>query len=139
PDELLARGHRQGGRIESAASTKRGTEAKRRAAGRAADRQAVRVGQDSRGRKGVSPAEIDDLLGRLAQPRGQDRLPTPSRAALRPPSERLWGQVNRLFPLKFACRWLATANAGKAEWERYDVVSERLSSDAAALGSALEE
>src|SRR5947208_3682154 len=138
PEELLARGHREVGRTQSPTSRKRAKGEQRRPAGRAADRLAVRVGRDSRGR-GVAPVEIDNLLGRLAQPKGQDRFPTPARAALRLPSERLWGQVNRLFPLKFACRWLAIANADKAEWERYDVVSERLSDDAAALGSALEE
>jgi hypothetical protein len=139
PEELVARGHREVGRTEPATSRKRVNEAKGRRAGRASDRQAVRVGRDSRTREGISPVEIADLLGRLTQPNDHDRSPTPSRAALRPPSERLWGQVNRLFPLKFACRWLALANAGREAWERYDLVSERLSSDAAALGSALEE
>src|SRR5438445_9249148 len=69
PEELVARGHREVGRTEPTMSRKRATGSKGRPAGRASDRQAVRVGRDSRSRKGVSPVEIDDLLGRLTRPK----------------------------------------------------------------------
>jgi hypothetical protein len=50
----------------------------------------------------------------------------------------LWGQVNRLFPLKFGCRWILVANAGRRDWQRYDAISDQLADDAATLGSHLE-
>lgn len=55
----------------------------------------------------------------------------------RPPNERLWGQVNRLFPIKLACRWLAVASAKAGFWLTYDAISDGLARDAASLGSIL--
>src|SRR5438477_12217733 len=55
PEELLERGHREVGRTGPARSKKRANEGKGRPAGRASDRQAVRVGRDSRTRKAISP------------------------------------------------------------------------------------
>lgn len=51
----------------------------------------------------------------------------------RPATERLWGQVNRLFPMKLVCRWLL-ANGGVA----LDAGAPRLGEAAGLLGSALE-
>lgn len=59
--------------------------------------------------------------------------------------EHVFGQVNRLFPLKIACRWLATKvfgaadGGGKAEWPVYTTISDPLADDAAKLGSLLEK
>src|SRR5262249_19090528 len=52
--------------------------------------------------------------------------------------ERVFGQVNRLLPLKLACRWLATASATDGKWSKYDLISDRLADDAATIGSLLE-
>jgi hypothetical protein len=55
--------------------------------------------------------------------------------------EHIFGQVNRLFPLKIACRWIATWTFGrseKAEWPVYTMISDTLGDDAAKLGSLLE-
>jgi hypothetical protein len=60
-------------------------------------------------------------------------VPTEPRA----PNERLWGQVNRLFPIKLACRWIAVASAEAGFWLTYDPISDGLARDAASLGSIL--
>lgn len=51
----------------------------------------------------------------------------------RPGSDRLWGQVNRLFPMKLVCRWLAASGPASIE-----ETAPRLGEAAATLGSALE-
>jgi hypothetical protein len=139
PEDLVARGHRNPPGSEATSRTARARSVGRRTGGRGGDRQAMRVGGPPASRRRVSRAELDELLGRLAVTKDGIASPPAARAAIRLPSERLWGQVNRLFPLKFACRWLASTNAGKTEWDRYESVSERLASDAATVGSALEE
>jgi hypothetical protein len=57
----------------------------------------------------------------------------------RPADERLWGQVNRVFPFKLACRWLLVNNSGKQSWDRFETVSDQLADDAAMIGSVLEQ
>jgi hypothetical protein len=52
--------------------------------------------------------------------------------------ERLFGQVNRLLPLKLACRWLASNAMTEGKWSKYDTFSDRLADDAATIGSLLE-
>jgi hypothetical protein len=52
---------------------------------------------------------------------------------------RLFGQVNRLLPLKLACRWLATNAAAEGKWQKYDAISDRIADDAATIGSLLEK
>ncbi len=59
-------------------------------------------------------------------------------------AERVWGQVNRLFPIKFAVRWLAQLGwerlgdqAGR--WLGLADVQERIARDAALMGSYLEK
>jgi hypothetical protein len=54
-------------------------------------------------------------------------------------SERIFGQVNRLLPVKIACRWLTTAATTDGRWPRFDAISERLADDAATVGSLLEQ
>src|SRR5262249_36347363 len=60
-----------------------------------------------------------------------DGVPTAGRT-------RIWGQVNRLFPLKAACRWIVNAAATNGQWPELPLVMGRLALDAAVLGSMLE-
>jgi hypothetical protein len=53
--------------------------------------------------------------------------------------ERVFGQVNRLLPLKLACRWLAVSAATEGKWPKYDAISDRLGDDAGIVGSLLEK
>jgi hypothetical protein len=53
--------------------------------------------------------------------------------------ERIWGQVNRLLPLKLTCRWIAVMASSKGVWPTLQSVAERLANEAAMIGSALEK
>jgi len=54
-------------------------------------------------------------------------------------NERIWGQVNRLLPLKLSCRWIAIVASAKKQWPTLQAVAEPLANDAAVIGSALEK
>jgi len=59
-------------------------------------------------------------------------------------NDRVFGQVNRLFPLKLACRWIAARTFSKQsddtqDWPSYPLISDTLADDAATLGSLLEK
>ena len=53
--------------------------------------------------------------------------------------ERIFGQVNRIFPLKMVCRWLATAAANNGHWPRFTAVNAQLADDAGTIGSLLDQ
>lgn len=80
--------------------------------------------------------EVAAMLARLAVPRTTAPAACPTVA--RPAAERIWGQVNRLFPLKFACRWLACDAARLGYWPSLDSLGVPMAEDAALLGTALE-
>ncbi len=88
--------------------------------------------------RSVPKAELRETIARLSLANVSDLGPTPAAACARPTSERVWGQVNRLFPMKLICRWLLAASSGKRKWEKLDAVAARLATDAANVGSALE-
>jgi hypothetical protein len=62
-------------------------------------------------------------------------LPKSAETTARPQEERVWGQVNRFFPLKVAVRWLAVAAAQRHAWSAFRESSDPLADDAAAVGS----
>lgn len=80
---------------------------------------------------------IRDARARLALGRWTDSLPSPAEVIQDGAGERIWGQVNRLFTLKLACRWLAINAAEHCEWPRLRDVSDQLADDAAAIGTLL--
>lgn len=51
----------------------------------------------------------------------------------------IFGQVNRLFPMKLVCRWVMRASHSRHQWPSLSEVSEALAGDAARLGSLLEQ
>jgi hypothetical protein len=55
--------------------------------------------------------------------------------------EHIFGQVNRLFPLKIACRLLAVRVFSRigSEWPAFAAVTDQLGDDAAKLGTLLEQ
>jgi hypothetical protein len=75
------------------------------------------------------------VRGRLSLRVATEHLPESISMSARPKDERIWGQVNRLFPLKLACRWLATASADKKAWSPLSTISDRMADDAAIFGS----
>jgi len=139
PEDLIARGHRSAEPGVPSSVDKHDAGATRQRHSRGDGRQTTSV-RSARPRKapGVATKDAQALLSRVALTDGQT-YPPPATTGARPPSERLWGQVNRLFPLKFACRWLVSANLGRSVWEAYEVISDRLAEDAASIGSLLEQ
>ena len=105
---------------------------------RASSAARMTSGTSVRRGKRVPQAEIEETQRHLALAGCQAVGPAPARATRRPLDERVWGQVNRLFPLKLACRWLAVANAKKRKWETYEAIHDGLALDASTLGSVLE-
>lgn len=86
------------------------------------------------------PEEIEAATKRLALIVASNGRPSPKPVKPHSKSEnRVWGQVNRLFSLKLACRWLSTAAASEAKWPRYAAISDRLADDAATIGTILEQ
>jgi hypothetical protein len=86
----------------------------------------------------VSDDEINDALSRFSREEclKLNLQPSPEEAHL--DDERIWGQVNRLFALKAACRWIATDAASAGQWPGLHVALDRIAIDASILGSALE-
>lgn len=56
-----------------------------------------------------------------------------------PGSDRIFGQVNRLFPMKLVCRWVLRSAFIQRAWPPLAEVADALASDAARLGSLLEQ
>jgi hypothetical protein len=85
----------------------------------------------------VAKRDLEASLKRAALP-STDALPPSPPAVVRPREERVWGQVNRLFPLKLACRWIANTSEGRGAWRTIDFLADAIADDAATIGSALE-
>ncbi|HEX8342611.1 MAG TPA: hypothetical protein VF624_17040 [Tepidisphaeraceae bacterium] len=75
------------------------------------------------------------------------RLAVPSSTVVSPLSmpeqphvgERIFGQVNRIFPFKLVCRWLTTTAAAEGQWPKYAAVTAKLADDAGTIGSLLDQ
>lgn len=85
----------------------------------------------------LSETQVSAVLKRFAIARCRELRLSPMPTPPRPSNERLWGQVNRLFPLKLASRWIAVASAEAGDWLKYEPVSDGLARDAAIVGSVL--
>jgi hypothetical protein len=81
--------------------------------------------------------DVEAALGRWVAP-GDKAFPAPAAGEGLPFGEHIWGQVNRLFALKLACRWVAKAAAGR-QWPNYLTVVDGLADDAALIGAVLEQ
>src|SRR5262245_55207129 len=64
----------------------------------------------------VTEADYEAAFERLARVRWPDPLLVPAQTPRSRRDDRIFGQVNRLFPLKLACRWLAAATAREGRW-----------------------
>lgn len=64
--------------------------------------------------------------------------PPPTTRSAPVAEDRIWGQVNRLFPMKVASRGIAMLNVGNSEWGEYDHFAQELARLSAGLGSCLE-
>jgi hypothetical protein len=98
-----------------------------------------RVGRVVPSSSTIGEHEIAVTLERLANVARGAGMPAPCKGGLDQDEEdHLFGQVNRVFPMKLACRWLATRSASEGKWQRYDMISDCMADDAATVGSLLE-
>lgn len=73
------------------------------------------------------------MLGKGAAPKPFAMMKTQE------PADHIFGQVNRLFPMKLICRWVMRVSHTKQQWPSLAEVTEGLGDDAARLGSLLEQ
>ena len=87
----------------------------------------------------VTSEDAADMFKRLERP-VIEKLPAPWPMPAKPePGERIFGQVNRLFPVKFVCRWLANNAGVDHQWPKFTAISSSLADDAGTLGSLLDQ
>lgn len=141
PAEIVDRGHR---RVKEHHHDGNGVSRSEKAEPIAkAVRASIRAAVEPVARLAPDEARLTDedyelALKRLALPENTNH-PQPIEATPDELSQdRLFGQVNRLFPLKLACRWLANAATTEGRWPRYDIISDKLADDAATVGTLLE-
>jgi hypothetical protein len=87
----------------------------------------------------VDGPELQDVLSRFSLHAATSLRLKPSASNAGSANDRVWGQVNRLFPLKAACRWIAVAAGTHGRWPDMALAVSKLASDAAVIGSALEK
>jgi hypothetical protein len=97
------------------------------------------VARQRRAASSLDVAELQQVLGRMSLTQFQGGTVPPVALVSGAGKERIWGQVNRLFPVKLACRWLAVAATLRHQWPTLQAIAEPLASDAAVLGSSLEK
>lgn len=142
PAEIVERGHRRSS-VESSSQSANDPEAK--SLGRKAP-SAKRTKKGGRSEKPsklevVEPVTEDEaktMFARLVLPAETKALPL--KMPEQPQAgERIFGQVNRLFPLKLVCRWLAVAASVEGQWPKYTAIAASLSDDAGTIGSLLDD
>jgi hypothetical protein len=141
PEQLLARGHRDanGLAVDTAPAVPPNghAETARPKSHKSKKKQQKKGGKTAHKSEPAPPtADVDAVLGRWVVPAGQ--FPPPVEAEGLPAGGHIWGQVNRLFPLKLACRWLARTAAG-GSWPAYLVVADGLADDATMVSAVLEQ
>jgi hypothetical protein len=145
PAELMARGHRSippddtavqpNGRFASSGQLRSVAGSRRKAATVAA--QSVVTIAPPRVAAPLLDADVEAAFASVARVREALALPEPARAVTHDRADPVFGQVNRLFPLKLACRWLASAAARDARWPDIVMAGGELAAMAAVIGSAL--
>lgn len=150
PEEVIARGHRQvyplleegRGAAEMASvpapeSAKTIPRRPRKKGRRGASGKKTARKKSPAATTPAADLDVDATLSRWTIREKPDAFPAAAATERRPADEHLWGQVNRLLPLKLVCRWVARTAAG-ADWPLYATASDRLADDAAAVGAVLE-
>lgn len=136
PEEIVKQGHL---RTPAAARVVDSTAKKEKQARQRAERPAPIRASKAAPKRGADDSLVRDVLAKLTVEALGDTLPQPRAVARRPETERVWGQVNRLFPMKFACRWLAVSHQHKDAWTRYDEMADTLANAAALMSTRLGE
>jgi DNA-binding transcriptional ArsR family regulator len=143
PDEVIARGHRKLVN-DGAAIDRNGTEKHKR---EASDKRKEKTSkatpspvQAPPGPTILTEGEIEQTWHRLVRAQLTGRNANPIRVpGNQNTNDHVFGQVNRLFPLKLACRWLANHSASKDAWPAFETISASLAEDAGVVGTVLEK
>lgn len=138
PDDILARGHRT---LPTPSRDDHTTNSRPKLVSQRLKRITRPTPVRSAGARNVQVPE-DELhaaLQNLVLASPEKSYPPCAATPVRPTSERMWGQINRVFPLKFACRWISVGNSSKNKWAKYETMSDRMAEDAATIGSLLEK
>ena len=86
------------------------------------------------------PEDVEVVLKPFKKVTSKEALPSaPSPMNKAVEGDHIFGQVNRLFPMKLACRWVMRASHSHNRWPSLSEVSDVLADDAARLGSLLEQ
>jgi hypothetical protein len=102
-------------------------------------RPAKSVGRRKNRKSVPPPSHMHDVIVRVAYAKLSNPNPPFAEATRRPPDDHLWGQVNRLFPLKLTCRWLAVTSGNSREWPVFETIANQLAGDAAVVGAVLSQ
>ncbi|MBX9681874.1 MAG: hypothetical protein K2X38_24215 [Gemmataceae bacterium] len=87
----------------------------------------------------VTEEEANLVFSRLTQPKSASLPQAIAMPSSPRQGEKIFGQVNRLFPIKFVCRWLADVAIAEGQWPRFSAVSTRVADDAGTIGSLLDQ
>jgi hypothetical protein len=87
----------------------------------------------------VSAADAKVMFGRLTKPATGTLPPPLPMPAVAEPGEQIFGQVNRLFPVKIVCRWLANKAGSEKRWPKLTAILASIADDAGTLGSLLDQ
>lgn len=144
PAEIVERGHRRSSSDAPVVPDKSTAEVKKSPAKRVSSGKDARKGasvQTTSKVDAVEPvteAEASAVFARFSHRSLSKAIPL--KMPQQPQSgERIFGQVNRLFPLKLVCRWLATTADEEGEWPKYATIAAPLSDDAGTIGSLLDD
>jgi hypothetical protein len=85
------------------------------------------------------PEDVEAVLKPFRKIASTKASPSPLPTISEAEGDHIFGQVNRLFPMKLACRWVMSASDSHHQWPSLSEVSEALADDAARLGSLLEQ
>lgn len=140
PAEVIERGHR---RVPSEIDVKGDASATAKVKTPAPTSKKRRMGDKEKIKRveviePVTDGEAKALFGRLIVPTTTNGSPLPMPQNARP-GERIFGQVNRIFPFKLVCRWLLAVAAAEGQWPKYAAVQTKLADDAGTIGSLLDQ
>ncbi len=137
-EEVIARGQRRqaqdtNGRKERTRSPREGRKTATKSGRGARNPKADRLPQPTP----IMPEAVARALDQLDRDQALKVLPTALDGTPLPPGQHLFSQLNRLFGLKIACRFLACNAAQAEEWPRFSEIRVQLALGAATIGSSL--
>lgn len=86
----------------------------------------------------INIEEVERFLAIMRLSQNNVQLPALIEGAPQPEEQRIWGQVNRFFPLKLIARYLLKIHEGENEWKEVDRLVVNLNPFVATYGTYLE-